>query len=94
MEIKKLLKKSSLSKSMGSSINIVSSCFRVLRKKFPGVNFSNTEWYIRHNILFLKDLPRETNIALYKEKQQILDAINKELAASDFRYSMKDIRTK
>lgn len=94
IQLKKLLKKSSVARNMGSSITIVSICFRILKQHFPSADLSEIDGYIRHNILFIKNLPRNINILLYKEKQTILDTINKELSASDFRYILKDVMTK
>ncbi len=91
MEIKKLLKRSSVAKNMGTSITVVSVCFRIIKQRFDAPEIDG---YIRHNILFLKNLPREANIELYKEKQQIISAINKELITYDFRYVLKDIMVK
>ena len=66
----------------------------MLKHHYLEYDLSEMDGYIRHNILFLKSFPREVNILLYKEKQQLLDMINKELTAYDFRYRLKDIRVK
>lgn len=94
MDIQKILRKSSLSKKVWSSLTIVSVCFRIIKKHFALSELSEMSGHIRHNILFISNTPREVTIWLYKEKNKLLDAINKELAVYDFRYTLKDIRTK
>lgn len=94
MDIQKILRKSSLSKKVGSSLTIVSVCFRIIKKQFPQAMLDETSGYIRHNILFISSAPREIAIGLYKEKNKLLEMINKELIQYDFVYTLKDIRTK
>jgi hypothetical protein len=90
MELKKLLKKSSVAKNMGSSITIISVCFRIIKNHY---HISELDGYIRHNTLFLKSVPREVNISIFKDKKELLSMINAELVTYDFRYILKDIIT-
>ena len=91
MELRKLLKTSSLSKKVGSSLTIISVCFRVIKKRY---SIEEVNGYIKHNVLFLTDVPREIGIALYKDKIDVLQEINQELKDSDLKYVLKNIISK
>lgn len=90
-DIKKLLRKSSLSKKVGNSITVVSVCFRIIKKRYA---VEECDGYIRHNILSVKWLPREVGIRIYRDKGQLLEEINKELIEYGLKYVLKDILTK
>ena len=91
MDIKKLLKKSSVAKNMWTSITIISVCFRVIKDRYSEVQMSELDWYIRHNILFVKGAPREIIISIFKDKKELLGAIQAELLKYDFKYTLRDI---
>lgn len=91
VDIKQLLKKSSLSKKVGSSLTVISVCFRIIKQRY---SIAECDGYIRHNILFVKWLPREACILLYREKPQLLGEINKELVKFGLAYTLKNIVTK
>ncbi|MBP6910203.1 hypothetical protein KBC03_01240 [Patescibacteria group bacterium] len=52
-DIKKLLKKSSIAKNMGTSVTIISVCFRIIKQHYK-MSDAEIDGYIRHNILFVK----------------------------------------
>lgn len=91
MDIKKLLKKSSIAKNIGTSVTIISVCFRIIKQRY---NITELDGHIRHNILFLKDTPREVSMQVFRDKKELLGAINAELLKFDFRYKVKDIITR
>ena len=89
LDLKKILKKSSLSTRM-SSVTILSICLRAIKERYAFDG--QLSGYIRHNILFVKEAPRHMAIELYKDKAKLVAQINKELPSFDFRYTLKDIK--
>lgn len=92
LELKKILKKSSLNERIGGSATILSVCLRIIKEQYS--HHDLLTGYIRHNILFVKDAPRQIAIEIYKDKAKLLKQINTELPSFDFRYTLKDIIVK
>ena len=91
MELRHIIRKVAAKKNL-SSLNIMSVCLRVLKKHYNDENMG--DGYIRHHILFLRDVPRGILLQLYRDKPALLKALNTELKSNGYAGEIKDIITK
>lgn len=62
-----------------------------LKKIDPEIEEEILTWYVRHDKVFIKTLDQNLKIQLFKEKSNVIEAINKKLQNIGYTQNINDI---
>jgi len=72
------------------AVNEIKDYFN-LKKIDPEIEEEILTWYVRHDKVFIKTLDQNLKIQLFKEKSNVIEAINKKLQNIGYTQNINDI---